>query len=341
MHGLNMIAHIRALQRSAASVGAQLKIDMATLPAEVIREGKYFELLPVFGKGEGDIPRIINYAEIPEGTVHFCGWNVADKFDIPVRSNRLEFKSFCESNKLGTPAYAQALADPKAIVFVKEALESYGRCGRIRGPMKLSDAKSLVAGLSQETYVEEYIDGDPFQAWYFADELACVEIRKKPHVEGDGLASVQDLINRVASPFVGHDEECLRAFLALQGVGMGSVLSEKARIVLSMNYYSGLDAISIADANENVVDRLSDELLAQFVRAGKAMAGEIAETSRKHAHYCLVGVIAAGKAWFTSVGAPNHFHPDLYPKMLPRLFEIPIAVARRGVPIPAAATTIS
>jgi hypothetical protein len=76
MHGINMIAHIRALQRSAVSIGALLKVDVATLRAEVIREGKYFELLPVFGRTEGDIPRIISYAEMPEGTPHFCGWSV-------------------------------------------------------------------------------------------------------------------------------------------------------------------------------------------------------------------------------------------------------------------------
>jgi hypothetical protein len=96
-----------------------------------------------------------------------------------------------------------------------------------------------------------------------------------------------------------------------------------------------LDAISIADANENIAERLPEKLLTQFERAGKAMAAEMPDASRKRAHYCLVGVIdAAGKVWFNSVGAPNYLHPDLYSKMLPTLFDIPAVFTRRELPIP-------
>ena len=139
---------------------------------------------------------------------------------------------------------------------VKPARGSGGRgvVGSVRSPRQVRQAVRHVSESSDEIVVERQMDGDHYRLLVLDGELLDVVRRVKPHVTGDGLATVEELIFREyerrletygpagLKPFAA-DLDCLFT-LELQSLGLRSVLPAGvvATVMTATNFGGSADS---------------------------------------------------------------------------------------------------
>jgi hypothetical protein len=320
MYETNLIAHLRAMRDSAQKIGAQIKIDFASLNLEISKDDKYFEFFPVFGELFADEMWLELVPKLSSRTAGFAGWRLLDEALLPLRNNRVEFKQFCDAKALATPKLLKDATQSWSNVLIKEITSA--RRGTIHGPMSAADAFARDNRFLESRYVEEYIDGDTVQAWYVGGQLACVERRRKPSVVGDGRSTVRDLISRIKHPQFPTDVIVAKSLLQTQGLDMETVPPSGQIVNVDLRFSSALQ--SEAYLNENLLREIESSVLTdQLRRAGKALFDTIPMGLQNQTVVRLDGVVdSQQKMWFTDVGPKTYIHPDVYSMWLPALFEV-------------------
>lgn len=333
MYGMNLLTHFRSLYQSANRVGASIKIDFSTLHVEITHEGKYFELVPRFAKLLGAEGWFELQPTMSRDTSLFSGWSFGNTFELPIRNNRNAFKKFCEAKGVLTPKLFSSPATAKAQVLIKDVAAM--RRGNIQGPMSIADA--FKQPLPSGRYVEEYVEGDPFQAWYFAGQVACVERREKIGIKGDGRSTVAQLLSVIKNPFADYLEPTTESLLRAHDVTLDSVLADKRVVPISFRFQSPQSAFQpYASTNENVLDKLQEsEILEQLKQVGSAVLAEVPKEHKRMAIFRLDGVIdRQDRVWTTSIPHLIYVHPDIYSVMIPQMLGIKLSKEVKGVTFP-------
>lgn len=136
--------------------------------------------------------------------------------------------------------------------------------------------------ISQHVMVEKFITGHDFRLLVVGDKLVAVARREPPHVIGDGMHTVRQLVDIVNSDprrGTGHAtsltkirfDDIARARLAVQGYTPDTVLPKGARAVLRNNAN-----LSTGGTATDVTDDVHPQVAARAIAAAKMVGIDIA-----------------------------------------------------------------
>lgn len=334
MYNFNPMVHLAVMSASLKSLGLRGELQFDSFRFEVAGNGQYFELVPEFLSPS---PQRLKYHDTitPEVT-QFAGWRIAPRQDWSGAGDKIKFKQHCESRGLRTPrSHALAGGSGNAVVLVKEKSKPAAQRGEIVGPLALSQAARSVT--RNDVYAEEYIDGKSVQSWYFEGKLACVEIRAKPVVTGDGKRTLRELVQvlNFGLGMLPLDWKMVEALGLLQDLSLDSRVPLDVKVPVDVRYNSSLHRL--AGGDENVLSQIiGSPVHDQLAKAGPILWTAIPDALRKHALFSVRSVIdSSSNVWFTDMDPDRYVHPSVYATMLAGLFQLPEqAPAHGGPPIP-------
>lgn len=147
---------------------------------------------------------------------------------------------------------------------------------------QIEAAYAVAAEISDEVLVERFIPGHDYRILVVGNKLVAAARREPPHVIGDGIRSVRelvDLINSDPKRGVGHATSLTRirfddialAKLASEGLTADSVPAKGARVVLRDNAN-----LSTGGTATDVTDDVHPEFAARAVAAAQTIGLDIA-----------------------------------------------------------------
>jgi hypothetical protein len=333
MYNFNPLVHLAAISESIKSLGLRGELQFDTFRFEVAGSGQYFELVPEFLAPSPD--RLKYLDTITPEVSEFAGWRVAPRKNWGA-SDKLKFKEFCDAQRLRTPKLHALGASGDTLVLAKEKSKPAATRGAIVGPLTLSQLARNDTG--KDLFAEEYIEGKSVQAWYFGGKLACVEIREKPTVTGDGKRTLRELVQALdfSLGFLPLDWNTVAALGALKDLSLDSRVPAGVVVPADIRYNSSLHRI--ANGDENVLPQIvGSPVHDQLVRAGPVLNQFIPEALRPHAVFSTRSVIdASSNVWFTDMDPDRYMHPAIYTAMLTGLFNLPEQVSHSVPPLPQA-----
>ena len=322
MYNVNLLVHFNKLAECLKNVDARAELQFDTFRVELTGGGKYFELTPEFiSLGIGSI----TYHDSLAPTVNaFGGWRLTPRREWNLTTDKLAFKEHCARHGLPTPRWFRDVSEVSgsAPLLVKEARKS-GTAGSVEGPMTKNDLASR-GKLRAGAFIEEFIEGDPFCAWYFDGRLVCVERRSVPTVKGDGRSTLRTLIERQRPAATGVViQPVVEAMARYQGRALDSVVPDGAIVALDYTFKSPLHAVP--RGSENALKALAGTVAHdQLKSAGSALVQGLPEALRANSLVCAIGVIDSQQnVWFTDVEPGRFMHPDIYPALVTALFGAP------------------
>ncbi len=337
MYAFNMLSHLRLLTQGAGAVGLQSKLHWDTLRMEVSGGGRYFDLEPEFIAPSG---RGVTYSStLRADTQSFAGWRTAPRKRCELADNKQAFKDFCVRNGLRTPRTFERPAAANTTLLVKE-LRRASNPGRVLGP--LAPQAVPADSPSQATrLLEEYVAGDPIEAWYWDGELTTVERRKKPQVLGDGVSSVRELME-CACVIIGEaDWDAAENLLRLQGLSLDAVAPAGREVTVGIKFWSAFQQLTTGDHNV-LPGIVGSPLHQQLLHAGPVFWRGIPQDTRPHTVFNVSAVVdAQSRAWFVDMNTDVYVDPHAYPAMLRGLFGIspvPLIDPAALAALPAAST---
>jgi hypothetical protein len=316
MYGLNLLCHMRAMSEALKELGANANVNFATLALEITHGGKYFELTPQFAKLTGNT---LEYEPALSAEVaYFPGWRLDSPEDCQIKRDKLAFKRFCAAHDLRTPALVDPQSSFDGWVLVKERTLGDFR-GLIYGPMPLAEAQRGGFRSAGRNFLEEFIDGNPLQVWYWGGKLACVENHKKAVIVGNGVSTVRELAQCLCPPARTADWQIIEALARCQGEGMEAVLERGRELAVDFRFETPLH---VTNMNQNIVHKLAGtRVLQQLEHAGPIFAAGVSPANSERALFRLDAVLdRQERVWFTSFDPDRYVHPDIYPVMVRELF---------------------
>lgn len=339
MSSMNLLSHFRLLAASAKSLGLQLQLDFNTFRVEVSGRDRYFELEPEFAAFTPAGVLEFSHEMLPRSRV-FTGWRCAPKKSCEVSSDKRAFMAFCARNQVRTPRTFARAADATTNTIVKQARP--GIRGVIRGPFAPGAIPPTCLQASFEPIIQEFVPGHMLEAWYWDGQLLAAEVRNRPHVMGDGMTSVRELIACSSLSDDWIDWTAAEDAARFQGATLDTVLSAGKELAVDIRFTSALQAPTA----ENVLKTLvGTPVQQQLLRAGPVFWRAIAQEIRAHTSFVLSAVIdSRQQLWFTDMITDLRIHPETYDPMLRSLFEMPAAAPEAGASLanmPAASAVAS
>jgi hypothetical protein len=323
MYNINLLVHFHKLAECLKNAGAHAELNFDTFRLELTGGGKYYELSPEFiAMGIGSTTY---HDSLAPGVNAFGGWRLAPRRDWNLVTDKLAFKEHCARHGLPTPRFFRDVAEASgsAPLLVKEARKA-GATGTLEGPFTKNDLASR-GKLRAGTFIEEFVEGDAFCAWYFDGRLACVERRSSPSVKGDGRSTLRALIERQRPAATGVViQPVVEAMARYQGRALDSVVPDGATVVLDYAFKSPLHGIPRGSENalKNLVGTVAHD---QLTSAGPALMQGLPESMRAHSLFSAIGVIDSRQdVWFIDVEPGRFVHPDVYPALVASLFGGPV-----------------
>ena len=322
MSTMSLVTHLRQLSVSAKTLGLHTQLDIASLRVEVCGTDRYFELGPEFATFDPRGPREFSHQVLPQSRI-FTGWRHAPKKSCAVSNDKRVFMAFCARNEVRTPRAYARFSEANADVVIKQIVP--GVRGVIRGPFKPGRIPADCLQPSGDLILQEFVTGHMLEAWYWDGQLFAVEIHNRPHVVGDGVSAVRELIacNSLSSGWI--DWVAAEDAVRFQGATLDTVLPAGKEVAVDIRFASALQR----PEPENVLNTLiGTPVHAQLLRAGPVFCKAIPEKIRPHTQFVLSAIIdAQQRLWFTDMTTDLRVHPDGYDLMLRGLFGIPIPVS--------------
>lgn len=321
MYAVNLLHHLRAIAEATKPLGARAELSFKTLGLEISHEGRYFELRPQFA--ENAPGNALTYHREPAPAAFmFTGWRLDPPPDIEIKRDKLAFKRFCNERNLRTPALIDANSSFAGPVLVKERTLG-GFRGLHYGPMRLSEARTGNFRSAGRNFIEEFVEGEPIQVWYWAGKLACVEVHKKATIVGNGVSTVRELAASQCPSFGEVDWQIVEGMARNQGATLDTVLSSERELPVDFRWQTPLKMTALT--SENVLEKIAGTRLAdQLTKAGPLFLQGFAPPDRERALFRLDGVVDSEEhVWFTSFDPDRYVHPDVYKVMVQALFTDP------------------
>ncbi|MCO5120002.1 MAG: hypothetical protein M9951_10270 [Burkholderiaceae bacterium] len=166
-------------------------------------------------------------------------------------------------------------------------------------------------------------DGDVGRAWFFEGTLYAIERHRKPWIEGDGLLSVRELVQRKAfRPLSEEDWDCVTRVLGASGRGdLSSVPLPGDRLQVDHRYDSPLHQRTFTD--QNAMARLAGWGGGQSLwRLGHALANAVPARERRHFVFACDFMVEPGRDDPVLIGLELEplLAPNLYAVLAERLF---------------------
>ena len=124
-HGVNLLAHIGAINECLAKINGRADLNMETLRLQVKAQGRQVELEPQFVfVHEGSMaftPQLL-----PQ-IIDFSGWRSYFNRVWPLATDKLKFKEYCLNNDVRTPQLWPRATDVTATAILKRSRSSFAK----------------------------------------------------------------------------------------------------------------------------------------------------------------------------------------------------------------------
>lgn len=321
MTTMSLVTHMRQLSVCAKTLGLRAQLEVNSLRVEVSGTDRYFELEPEFATFDPRGPRELSHQMLPQSRI-FTGWRPAPKKSCPVSNDKRVFMAFCARNEVRTPRAYARFSEATTNVVIKQVVP--GTRGVIRGPFAPDRIPADCLQPSADLILQEFVTGHMLEAWYWDGQLFAVEIHNRPHVVGDGITAVRELIECSSLSRGWIDWVTAEDAVRFQGVTLDTVLPAGKEVAVDIRFTSALQR----SEPENVLNTVvNTPVHAQLLRAGPVFFKAIPERIRQHTQFVLCAIIdAQQRLWFTDMTTDLRIHSDGYDLMLRGLFGIPAAV---------------
>ncbi|HEY4210831.1 MAG TPA: hypothetical protein VGM84_05105 [Steroidobacteraceae bacterium] len=325
-YAVSFIAHIQAIKECVQRLGGRANCDLDTGALQVRAGGKYVDLSPQYAlRHDGSI----GYSAVLVNQVEFfAGWRPYRDRAWPIGQDKRRFKEFCSLHGLLTPRVWARPREVTGNALIKHATGSFSK--GMAGPFTPPVLKASSRELHQEEFLEEFVQGDIVKAWYWNADPVALEVLPMPTVVGDGKTSLHDLIERKrVAHLPGTDWEVWGATVALQGLGLDSIVAAASRVMVDYRYLSPLHPALPDAPNLNCMAAREGTVLLRHLRdAGPLFWTGIPAESRQDTLYTIDAVTdTSGQPVFLEMNCNPVVHPDAYPPMLDSLFGTPEAPA--------------
>lgn len=250
------------------------------------------------------VARGIPYRRLTEGSLVQFGWGsrqrriqAADTDRTSVIAETLAqdkelTKSILASAGIPVPGGRPVVSAEDAVAAAREIGDRvvvkprFGNQGKgvtvnIETPEQITAAYASARERSDEVLVERFIPGHDYRVLVVGNAVVAAARREPPHVNGDGLHNVRELIDEVNSDprrGSGHAtaltkiklDEIARASLADQGYDVDSIPPRGARVILRNN-----SNLSTGGTATDVTDDVHPELAARAIEAAQAVGLDV------------------------------------------------------------------
>lgn len=312
----SLLHHFQSLQPALLELGAEAFLDPCSFVLRVRLGAATRTLYPQFMivvKGVRQYtPRLS-----PEA-MRFAGWCPYALRRWPLSTEKLLFKRYAVEHSLLTPDYS---TDPDARmddVVVKTSVSSFGF--GIRGPLGSSTQHPLAPKAGE--YFERFTRGRIAKIWYWNDQPVCMELVRMPSVEGNGAATVRQLIRREWPKMPLERMKRLEPILAWQDSRLDAIVPKRQVKILEFRYGAALIQRRLA-RDIDLTRRMVPAFEKQLRDAGQKLWRAIPEAVRADTVFSVDAIVDRhNQIWLLEMNSNPFIHPYAYAPMLRSLFAV-------------------
>jgi hypothetical protein len=311
-HGVNLLAHIRAINECLPAIGGRAELNLETLRLQIKARGKRVELEPQFIFLQ-QYSLAFTPQWLPQAT-DFCGWRAYFNRIWPLALDKLKFKAYCQAHSIRTPQMWARPQDVTTNALLKRTTSSFGK--GISSPLTPAMIGAARYSLNEGDFFEQFVQGLIAKVWYWNELPVCLDVFSMPSVVGDGVLQLQQLIDRIRQPWWPPDSSMWEAVARFQGVTLESVIPAGQKILVDFRYLSTANPFVLT--NRNVIGKYTGSaLLAELGQVGRLFWQGIPENSRDNVIYSIDGIIDdEQRMWYLEMNCNPIVPPDLYAPML-------------------------
>jgi hypothetical protein len=314
-HGVNLLAHIRAINECLPAIGGRAELNLETLRLQIKARGKRVELDPQFifihQNALAFTPQWL-----PQ-TTDFSGWRAYFNRVWPLAIEKLKFKAFCQAQSIRTPHMWARPQDVTTNALLKRSRSSFSM--GMSGPLTPAMIGAARYSLNEGDFFEQFISGLIAKVWYWNELPVCLDVLSMPNVVGDGVLQLRQLIDRIRLPPIPPEWSMWEAVARFQGVTLESVIPAGQKVLVDFRYLSAANPFVLM--NRNVIGKYAGSaLLAELGQVGRLFWQGIPENCRDNVIYSIDGIIDdEQRMWYLEMNCNPIVHPDLYAPMLSSL----------------------
>ncbi len=310
----DLLNHFKAIQPALLELGAEAFLDPSTFVLRARLGAATRTLYPQFisfAKGLKQYTPSLN-----ADARRFIGWCPYVNRRWVLASQKLAFKQFAVENSIRTPDYSTDSAAEMEDVVVKRSVSSFG--STIKGPFKRSSEHSL--DVQTQEYFERFTFGRIAKIWYWNDRPVCVEFERMPIVEGNGIATMRELIERRLRRRKKRAMEKLEPLLDYQNVTLDTVLPKAQERIIDFRYGSPF-ARRRHERDVDLVNEMIPSLEPQLRAFGSKLWRGIPDQLREDTVFTVDAIVdERDRIWALEMNSNPFIHPYVYPVMLKDLF---------------------
>lgn len=311
----DLLAHVRLLDQTVRLAGAELLIAGESLHALIRRGPEHWTLQPRFLA----TLRANEAGPRREYTESFAGWLPYAPKVCPASADALEFKCHAAAAGLAVPEHYTA-ADAVRDVVVKRPTSSPG--APVRGPFRAAEEAPLQPEHGE--YYERFIPGDLVRIWFWEETPICAELRRMPHVVGDGASTIRELITvraqhrqQGAGPLLDTIVASCAQVLRYFGTDVETVVPRGTIQLVHFRHSSALWPPGGRHTLDLTVGAPRPPWVEIVRNAGPALAAAIPDELRSGTLFTADAILdAAGKLWFLGMDLNPATHPLAYRPMV-------------------------
>jgi hypothetical protein len=309
----NLLEHTKAVSSWSLTNNAKSFIDATTLALAVQCDSKTVQFAPQFVGNRPD-DTLGYFPTLGKHCNGFVGWLPYPTQQWNISTSKLLFKTKASSLGLKTPARWDSRQNSSEPYIVKGDKSSFGY--GISGPFK-SDA--AIAKLQQGEFLEAFKLGRIARAWYWAEQLAVLEMFPMPRIAGDGRSTLIELVQAAiganAEPPAGMND-----IAQFQGFELNDVIPNGRSLLADFRYVSPLNPTVYKNYN-CLQQSINPKVREVFEFAGKTAWPLVHEQAKQPVAFVLDAIVdEKDDVWFLEINSNAQIHPDLYLVMLDNLF---------------------
>lgn len=316
--------HLRALQTWAATTGAKLTLDAATLQLEVKYRNRYFEFFPLFiAKING---RIAHIPSLTAEATQFAGWRPYKPYLFELSSDKLLFKQHMVAANQRTPNWWSSGAEADVDFVMKRSMRSFGY--ELAGPFRTGsefDPGPAEHGRGK-MFAEQFVSGKILKVWFWGGRPFFAHCQSHASVSGDGTSTLEALLRRRiienGGDWLSSEQAAVaRSYCAYQQLTRDQVPAFGTEVRYDYRYGRGSATSGTAAVSDNCLPSVSEAVKAQFDAAGDVIHVALRTQFAAPVVYALDGILDGNDAvWWLEMNSNPVLPPEGYAKMFDDLF---------------------
>jgi hypothetical protein len=321
----SLLNHFKALQPALLELGAEAFLDPCSFVLRVRLGAATRTLYPQFMIMLNGVRQYT--PSLNADAERFVGWCPYALRRWPLSTEKLLFKRYADEHSLLTPDYSPDPAAAMQDVVVKRSVSSFAV--GIRGPFKSSTQHALDPKAGE--YFERFIRGRIAKIWYWNEQPVCMELVRMPSVEGNGVATLRQLIRREWPKIPQARMKRLEPILAYQGARLDAILRKGRVRILEFRYGAPLVQRRLA-RDVDLVNRMVPAFETQLRDIGQKLWRGIPKAVRADTVFSVDAIVdRQNQIWLLEMNSNPFIHPYVYAPMLRSLFAVRKEEARMPV----------